>query len=212
MRSVRHEIPGASRDLHLVLLSGGFIHAEDFVREGFLDRMRERGIDCPMTIGEVRMAYFADGTIASRVDALVRAAHADGAKRTWIAGVSLGGLAALCQAARGGAGIAGLALLSPYPGTRLVLREIEAAGGLGPWAAAAEPTDLEREAWRWLAVRQPGQPPVRAWYGSADRFVEGQRRLARALSGDNAHEIAGGHDWPDWREMWKRFLDTDSLR
>ena len=36
--------------------------------------------------------------------------------------------------------------------------------------------------------------------------------LARALPGENVHEIAGGHDWPDWREMWKRFLETDSLR
>jgi len=212
MRSVRHEVPGASRELHLVLLSGGFIHAEDFVREGFLDRLRERGIACPVTIGEVRMAYFADGTIPARVGELVEAARAGGARRTWIAGISLGGLAALAHAARDGEGIAGLALLSPYPGTRLVLREIDAAGGLAAWAAAIEPTDLEREAWHWLAARPPGRPPVHAWYGSGDRFVDGQRRLAVALSGENVHEIAGGHDWPDWREMWKRFLDTDSLR
>lgn len=212
MRSVRHEVPGASRDLHLVLLSGGFIHAEDFVREGFIDRLRERGVDCPVTIGEVRMAYFADGTIPSRVGELVAAARANGAGRVWIAGISLGGLAALCHTARHPQGIAGLALLSPYPGTRLVLREIEAAGGLDAWAAAAESTDLERETWRWLATRQPGHPPVHAWYGSGDRFAEGQRLMARALSGENVHEIAGGHDWPDWRGMWKSFLDTDSLR
>ena len=212
MRSVRHEVPGASHELHLVLLSGGFIHAEDFVREGFIDRLRERGIDCPVTVGEVRMAYFADGTIPARVGELVRAARADGAARTWIAGLSLGGLAALSYAAQDAEGIAGLALLSPYPGTRLVLREIDAAGGLAAWAAAADPTDLEREAWVWLARRERGRPPMHAWYGSADRFVEGQRRLAGALSRENVHEIAGGHDWPDWREMWKRFLDTDSLR
>lgn len=212
MRSVQHEVPGASGELHLVLLSGGFIQAEDFVREGFIERLRESGVDCPVTIGEVRMAYFADGTIASRVQALVDAGRAQGASRTWIAGISLGGLAALCQAAREPQGIDGLALLSPYPGTRLTLGEIEASGGLAAWAADAIPSDLEREAWLWLAKRTPGRPRVHAWYGSADRFVEGQRRLAEALPGENVHEIAGGHDWPDWREMWKRFLDTDSLR
>jgi pimeloyl-ACP methyl ester carboxylesterase len=209
---VRHEVPDASPELHLVLLSGGFIQAEDFVREGFIDRLREGGVDCPVTIGEVRMAYFADGSVASRVQALVDAGRAQGAARTWIAGISLGGLAALCQAARDAQGIDGLALLSPYPGTRLVLGEIESAGGLAAWARDAVPSDLEREAWLWLAKRVPGRPPVHAWYGSADRFVEGQRRLAEALPGENVHEIAGGHDWPDWREMWKRFLDTDSLR
>ena len=212
MRSVRHEVPDASAELHLVLLSGGFIQAEDFVREGFIDRLRERGVDCPVTVGEVRMAYFADGSIASRVQALVDAGRAHGAAHTWIAGISLGGLAALCQAARDPQGIDGLALLSPYPGTRLTLREIEAAGGLAAWAAAAQGSDLEREAWLWLARRRRGHPPVHAWFGSRDRFIEGQRRLAEALSGENTHEIAGGHDWPDWREMWKRFLDTDSLR
>ena len=139
MRSVRHDVPGARRAAHLVLLSGGFIHAEDFVREGFVERLRERGIDCPVTIGEVRMAYFADGSIAPRVKALVDGARAEGTQRIWIAGISLGGLAALCHAAREPEGIAGLALLSPYPGTRLVLREIDAAGGLAAWAAAAEP-------------------------------------------------------------------------
>lgn len=212
MRSVRHEVPGAARERHLVLLSGGFIRAEEFVREGFIEGLRSRGIDCPVTIGEVRMAYFADGSVTARVQELVEAAHAEGATRTWIAGISLGGLAALCQAARAGAGIDGLALLSPYPGTRLVLREIDEAGGLAAWAAARPPADLEREAWHWLARRAPGQPPVHAWYGSGDRFVEGQRRLAAALPGENVNEIAGGHDWADWRGMWKRFLDTDSLR
>ena len=53
---------------------------------------------------------------------------------------------------------------------------------------------------------------MHAWYGSGDRFAAGQRQLAQALPGDNVHEIAGGHDWTDWRDMWNRFLETDSLR
>ena len=205
--------PGAApaHALHLVLLSGGFIVAEDFLREGFVERLRERGIDCPVTIAEVRMAYFADGSIAPRVASILREVRAGGAQRVWLAGVSLGGLAALCHAAHDDA-LAGLALLSPYPGTRPVLREIEATGGLSAWAAGAEAGDPEREAWLWLARRGAGRPPVHAWYGSGDRFAAGQRLLARALPGDNVHEIAGGHDWTDWRDMWNRFLETDSLR
>lgn len=211
MRSIVDEGSARSGGLHLVLLSGGFIVAEDFVRRGFVERLRERGIDCPVTIAEVRMAYFADGSLRPRLGAVLDTVRARGAQRVWIAGVSLGGLAALCHAAQDDR-LAGLALLSPYPGTRPVLREIEQAGSLERWAAAATPEDLEREAWLWLARRAPGSPPVHAWYGSGDRFAAGQRQLARALPGDNVHEIAGGHDWPDWREMWNRFLETDSLR
>jgi len=211
MRNIRDPGSGASAALHVVLLSGGFIVAEDFLREGFVARLRERGIECPVTIAEVRMAYFADASLAPRLAAILRDVRAGGAQRVWVAGVSLGGLAALCHAARDD-GLAGLALLSPYPGTRPVLREIERAGGLAPWAAAAEPEDPEREAWLWLARRAPGHPPVHAWYGSGDRFAAGQRQLAQALPGENVHEIAGGHDWADWRAMWNRFLETDSLR
>jgi pimeloyl-ACP methyl ester carboxylesterase len=210
MRSIVAEGTG---DLHLVILSGGFIAAEDFMRQGFVARLRERGIDCPVTVAEVRMAYFADASLRPRLASVLRSVRERGAQRVWVAGVSLGGLAALCHAA-GDDDLAGLALLSPYPGTRPVLREIEQAGSLERWAAGAAPDDLdlEREAWLWLARRAPGRPPVHAWYGSGDRFAAGQRQLAQALAGENVHEVAGGHDWPDWREMWNRFLETDSLR
>jgi len=208
---MRTIVAGGTGSLHLVLLSGGFIAAEDFLRQGFVARLRERGIACPVTLAEVRMAYFADATLAPRLASVVQSVRASGAQRVWIAGVSLGGLAALCHAARDDE-LAGLVLLSPYPGTRPVLREIEQAGGLARWAAVAQPDDLEREVWLWLAQRAPGRPAVHAWYGSGDRFAAGQRQLAQALAGENVHEIAGGHDWPDWRDMWDRFLETDSLR
>jgi pimeloyl-ACP methyl ester carboxylesterase len=211
MRSIVDAGGGTAEGLHVVLLSGGFIVAEDFLRHGFVSRLRERGVGCPVTIAEVRMAYFADASLGARLRSVVDGVRAAGAQRVWIAGVSLGALAALCHAAHDDA-IAGLVLLSPYPGTRPVLREIEAAGALQRWAAAAEPEDCEREAWLWLARRAPGHPPVHAWYGSGDRFAAGQRQLAKALPGENVHEIAGGHDWPDWRRMWDRFLETDSLR
>jgi pimeloyl-ACP methyl ester carboxylesterase len=211
MKSIVSRVPGAAPDLHLVLLSGGFIAAADFEREGFIAALRARGVDCAVTIAEVRMAYFADGSIARRVGERVDAARAEHAKRIWIAGVSLGGLAALTHAAQD-TDLTGLALFSPYPGTRPLLREIAAAGGLAAWAEEAQETDPERSAWLWLARRPERTPPVHAWYGSSDRFVEGQRLLAASLARDNVQEIAGGHDWPDWREMWRQFLETDSLR
>jgi pimeloyl-ACP methyl ester carboxylesterase len=56
-----------------------------------------------------------------------------GHERIWLAGISLGGLAALSYAARHEPDVAGIVLISPYPATRDVLREVDAAGGLEHW-------------------------------------------------------------------------------
>jgi len=156
----------------------------------------------------VRAAWFADGSIVQRIrQSVVMPARARGHSRIWLAGISLGGLAALCYAARHEADIEGIVLISPYPATRDVLREMEAAGGLGLWKPVIPPEgDLEREAWLWLADSRPGRVPVHCYFASSDRFAPGQRQMARALSPANVRELPGGHDWKAWRALWSEFL------
>jgi hypothetical protein len=92
---------------------------------------------------------------------------------------------------------------------------MQAAGGLAKWMAgdAVEvEADLEREAWQWLARRDPARLPVYCYFASGDRFVEGQRRMAEALPANAVHEMAGGHEWTDWRRMWTEFLQSGTLR
>jgi hypothetical protein len=94
--------------------------------------VNERRIDAEVVMAEVRAAWFADGTIVQRLhESVVRPAQERGRTRIWLAGISLGGLAALSYAARHEAEVAGIVLISPYPATRDVLREMEAAGGAG---------------------------------------------------------------------------------
>lgn len=194
--------------LSLVLLSGTYSEPEDFVREGFPAAVSEHGIEAEIVMAEMRAAWFADGSVVHRIhESAIAPARARGRSRIWLAGISLGGLAALSYAARHEAEIAGIVLISPYPATRDVLREMEAAGGPGRWKPVIPPQgDLEREAWLWLAGTGDARPPVHCYFATGDRFAPGQRRMAATLSPERVREMPGGHDWSAWRALWAEFL------
>jgi pimeloyl-ACP methyl ester carboxylesterase len=192
----------------MALLTGTYSEPEDFVREGFPQALRDHGIDAEVVMAEVRAAWFADGSIVRRIEeSVVEPGRMRGHSRIWLAGISLGGLAALGYAARHARPLEGIALIAPYPATREVLREVDAAGGLERWDPEIPAGgDLEREAWRWLAHRDRDETRVVCYIASGDRFAEGQRRIAATLGEGAARELPGGHDWPAWRALWDAFL------
>jgi S-formylglutathione hydrolase FrmB len=194
--------------LLIALLSGTYSEPEDFVRAGFPQAARAHGVDAELVMAEIRAAWFADGSVVQRIhDSVVVPAKARGRSRIWLAGISLGGLAALSYAARHEADVAGIVLISPYPATRDILREVDAAGGLDRWKPAIPAGgDLEREAWSWLATCRAAGAPVHCYYASGDRFASGQRRMAAALDPARVRELPGGHDWQAWRCLWDEFL------
>ncbi len=206
MRTLIHETAQRPR-VAIALLAGTYAEPGDFAREGFLAALDARGIAARVVMAQVSAAYFADASVVERIEEeVVARARGTGREPLWLAGISLGALAALCYTARHEPRVARLALLSPYPGTRELLRAIDAAGGLDRWRAP-QPPDLEQEAWRWLRARGRAGLALDCYYGRADRFVDGQRRLGAALPPDAVHEVDGGHDWPAWRAMWDDFLE-----
>jgi len=209
MRTIIDSAPGGARPaLLMALLAGTYSEPEDFVREGFPQALRARAIPAEVVMAEVRAAWVADGSIVQRIEeAVVGPARARGHSRIWLAGISLGGLAALAYAARQTSGLDGVTLIAPYPGTREVLLEVDAAGGLDCWdPEIPEEGDIEREAWRWLATRPAGAPGVYCYFASDDRFAAGQRRMAATLPAGAARELPGAHDWATWRALWDAFL------
>jgi len=194
--------------LLLALLSGTYSEPEDFVRAGFPAAVRAQGIDADVVMAEIRAAWFADGSIVRRIrESVVQPAQANGHSRIWLAGISLGGLAALSYAARHESDVSGIVLISPYPATRDVLREVDAAGGLESWKPAIPPEgDLEREAWLWLAGSRNGRASVHCYFSTGDRFAPGQRRMAAAVDPAHVRERPGGHDWEAWTALWIEFL------
>lgn len=205
---IQKAVPGTRPTLLIALLCGSFTEPEDLLREGFAAAVAAHGIDAEIALAQMRAAWFADGSIVQRIrESIVEPARARGIEKIWLGGISLGALASLCYAARHDADLDGIVLISPYPATREVLREMDEAGGLGQWKPAIPPAgDLEREAWLWLSAQGMGRVRVHCYFGSQDRFVEGQRRIAGALAPERVREMPGGHDWSAWRALWDEFL------
>lgn len=209
MRTITETARGGARPaLMMALLTGTYSQPEDFVREGFPQALHAHGIEAELVMAEVRAAWVADGSIVDRIEeSVVAPGRSRGHSRIWLAGISLGGLAALAYAARHARALEGIALIAPYPATREVLREVDAAGGLERWNPHIPAGgDVEREAWLWLARRERGHPQVVCYIATGDRFADGQRRMGATLGEGATRELPGGHDWTAWRALWDAFL------
>ncbi|MBK7658686.1 MAG: alpha/beta fold hydrolase [Betaproteobacteria bacterium] len=129
--------PAPPEDLLVALLTGTLSHPEDFHREGFVQAARDRGVRADIALVGTPAARVADGTVADVLEeSLWAPARARGRRRLWLAGISLGGLAAMAYALRHPQAVAGLVLLAPYPGSRDWLRRMDAEGGAPGLAGA----------------------------------------------------------------------------
>lgn len=210
MRILREPLDGnAAAPALVVLLPGAYGGAEDFRTQGFVAAVRARGLAADIALADTHFGHFTDHSVIRRLrDDIVLSGRRAGHRHVWLAGISLGALAALGYAARHGDEIAGVLAIAPYPGSRDILREIAAAGGPARWRAHSEAVDddLEREVWRWLAdpVRTAGA--IYMGYGREDRFADGQRLLADTLPPSHVQAVPGTHDWPAWRAIWDAWL------
>lgn len=201
----------------LVMLPGAYNQPADFRAHGFVSAVRSRGLAADIVMADAHLGYFTDHSVIRRVrDHIVLPARRAGHAQVWLIGISLGGLAALCYAARHGNEIDGVVAIAPYPGSREVLREIDEAGGPAGWRAQARTAkdDIEREVWSWLAdgMTTPNRTPsIYMGYGRADRFAAGNRLIAGALPTDRSLAVPGGHDWTPWLEVWGAWLDRGLL-
>ena len=199
-----------------IMLPGALQQPEDFVQAGFVDAVRKRGLSLDLALVDLGIEYIGDtlnDSVLQRIDAeLVQPGRLQCYDAVWLGGISIGGLIAIAYANGYAGQLNGLCLLSPYPGNRMLLREIEAAGGLDRWpadAGAGTDEDAERAMWRWLQARgeQAGGERVHLGYGRQDRFAPGMQLIADALTGQHIDTIAGDHDWPTWQKLWENFLD-----
>lgn len=193
----------------VVMLPGAFSRPQAFVDEGFVQALRDARVHADVVVAGATLEHYLEFRIHERLhDEVIGPARGRGVRRVWLLGVSLGGLFALSYASRHATHIDGVLLLAPYLGRRTLLAEIDAAGGPEAWARARRPRsdDLpEHEVWQWLASR-PAAPPLFLGYGRSDRFADAHRRLAERLPAGHVQDLDGEHDWPVWRELWRRFL------
>jgi pimeloyl-ACP methyl ester carboxylesterase len=205
----------ASRpDTLLVMLPGASSLPEEFLREGFVLALRERRLALDVVLVDAHPGYYKDRTVLDRLQAdVIAPARAKGYRNIWLVGVSLGGLGALIQARAQPADADGLILLSPYLGEPRVTDAVRADGGLRAWRGTVPdplPDDVDLRLWQWLQAYSTDpalRPPLYLGYALADRLAPANQLLAASLPADKVFTTAGGHDWPEWRALWKRMLE-----
>ena len=200
----------------LVFLPGAYMTPDELVQQGFASAVRERGLPVDLWFVQTELAQLVDRTAMQRLDSdIVGAARAQGYRRLWFAGISLGAFLALGYAARQPGRVEGIVGLGAYPGRRPLLQEIEQAGGLDAWrrsgAKPREDDDLDHDIWAWLARADRNAPAVYLGHGAQDRFAHGQALMSSTLATDHVDVVPGGHDWPPWRALWARWLDKGVL-
>ncbi len=209
-------------DTLLVLLPGAYDKPEDFIRQGFVDAVRVRGIAVDIALVDATVPYYRERNIIERLDAdVIGPARARGIRHVWIAGISIGGLGSLIYSEDKRGVVDGLLLIAPYLGERSIAAEVSASGGLANWSVpgAIPADDDDRRLWQWLKLlTRPSStaataplPTVYLGYGVDDRFAASHHLLAEALPVDHVFTAAGGHDWPAWRAVWAKLLDAAPL-
>jgi pimeloyl-ACP methyl ester carboxylesterase len=209
MRSIlKPAAPGSVAPTLMVWLPGAYHSAQDFLDEGFPDAVLERHLPLDLRFVDLEMQHLDDREPLARLrDEIVLPALGAGVS-LWLAGISLGGLAALDYASCHPEEVDGLCLLAPYLGNRMLLTEIAAASGLAAWEPGElAQADAERRIWRYLKVRTDS-PPLHLGYGRGDRFSAAHGLLAARLPAGAVDVIAGGHDWRTWIKLWENFLDS----
>ncbi|QNK66735.1 alpha/beta hydrolase [Variovorax sp. PAMC26660] len=213
-------------DTLLVMLPGAYSTPEEFKREGFVEALRDNRVAADVMLVDAHLGYYNDKTILERLSADVMApARSQGYRKIWIVGISVGGFGGLLYAQTHPGELAGLVTLAPYLGERAQSTDIANAGGLAQWkgplvdpAEGVPRTPNETQLWQWLrgyvgfTQTAAARPPLYLGYGVDDRFAFSHRLLAAALPAERVFTTEGGHDWPEWKRLWRRMLPTLPLQ
>jgi len=196
----------------LLMLPGAKNTPQQLVEHGFIRALRERQLAVDVLALDAHVDLYLD---RANIERVLRHAldevRARGYRRIWLLGISLGGSGAMICATQRAAEIEGIFLLAPFLGTRGLIAEVEAAGGLPHWQAGEiVPRDHERALLVQIKnslLDGGGFPPIHLGYGSEDRYRGASIMLAERLAPQRVTVMPGGHDWETWRTLWQSLLD-----
>ncbi len=217
MRTIAlHASCAARPETLIVFLPGSYSAPEDYLREGFVARLRARHVAADVLLVDAHLGYYSERSIIERLHAdVIAPAQAAGYRHLWLVGISIGGYGALIHSvappAGTDAGVEGIVMIAPYLGDRRVSISVDASGGLARWPAPAHPLPPnadDQTVWTWLQGYTTGaaRPALYLAYGQDDRFAFSDRLLAAALPASHVFTLPGGHDWPIWNALWDRLL------
>lgn len=196
----------------LLMLPGAKNTPQQLADYGLIRSLRDRGLPVDVLILDAHVDLYLDrADIEQLLHQTLDEVRANGYRRIWLLGISLGGTGAMLCATQRSAEIEGVLLLAPFLGTRGIIAEVEAAGGLHRWQAGEIGSrDYERALLEQIRCSPPGTagfPPIFLGYGREDRYRGASIMLSAYLPGQCVSVISGGHDWETWGVLWQNLLD-----
>lgn len=193
----------------MVCLPGAYHAPEDFVTAGFHTRVAQRALPIDLVFVDAELQHLGDRGFREELQrAVLQPARASGHRSIWLLGISLGGFMALDYAATHPGELAGMCLLAPYLGNRMLTGEIARAPGLRAWQPGElADSDEERRIWRFIQSQPADSRWIHLGFGRDDRFAGALRLMAEVLPESAVNEVPGGHDWATWTVLWENFLD-----
>ncbi|MBI4808336.1 MAG: alpha/beta hydrolase [Nitrosomonadales bacterium] len=201
----------------LLMLPGAKNTPQQLVENGFIRALRERDLPVDVLALDAHVDLYLERADIERVlHHTLDEVRARGYRRIWLLGISLGGSGAMLCATQRAPEIEGVFLLAPFLGTRGLIAEVEAAGGLRHWQAGEiVPRDHERALLKQIQssmLATTDLPPIHLGYGSADRYRGASVMLSAHLPQHHVAVMQGGHDWETWIALWHELLDKQALR
>jgi predicted esterase len=184
-----------------------------FEEEGLVDDVRAMRLPFDMVAPNAHFGYYAGRTLLERLKAdVIDPARAQGKNNIWLVGFSMGGLGSLLYLREHPQDVQGLCLVAPFLGDDPIIEEIRAAGGVRSWSPGAyDPDeDYQRMLWHWIKENVRGDAPVPIYLGcgTEDGHAAANALLAELLPEDHVVQIPGGHDYPTFKALWDRFLES----
>jgi hypothetical protein len=159
----------------IVMLPGARDVPQDFIDQGFVKAVRDRGIQADLLLVDSHIAYYTQMQIIDRLEKeVVLPARAKGYKTIWFAGISLGGYGTLLYSSKTARDsslsvtptgpesgvtkktIDGFFAMAPYMGSSRITRAITEQGGLRSANLTKAPdgstaaNNFDLVLWQWL--------------------------------------------------------------
>ncbi len=206
----------AAERILLLMLPGAKNTPQQLADYGFIRALRERKWPVDVLALHAHVDLYlerveVEGLLHDALDQV----RAKGYRRIWLLGISLGGSGAMICATQRSTEIERVFLLAPFLGTRGLIAEVEAGGGLQHWEAGEIGSrDHERallEQIRRSPLGADDFPSIYLGYGDEDRYRGASILLASCLPRHHVTVTPGGHDWETWTVLWGELLDRQPL-
>jgi len=210
-----HSDKGRAETL-IVLLHGKGGSESDFEQHGFIEDVRNKGINADLVAVNGHLGYYFDRSLVRRLKKdVIYPAKKEGYKNIWLVGISMGGLGTLLYSMERTEDIDGIFLVAPFLGNSGVVQLIRKSGGLKSW----DPGSARIEKWqkdlfkfiKRFAEPDEAMPLLYLAYGKNDSYRPASLLIEEIIPQERVFRREGVHNWKTWRPLWVEFLENSPL-